>query len=104
MATMTGPELDHIDLELDCETGEITVVGDSIPVVTSWLPMVVDLIRRSETVFCTLRGDVIEMRVKPETLWYRLTGELDDFGGEIAVRCHFDGSDWDGVDGHADTK
>jgi hypothetical protein len=95
MAAMAdSEELDHIELELDCVTGKVTLVGGLPPRETSWLPSVVDSIRRAETVFCSLLGDVIEMRIQPETLWYRLTGELDDFGGEIAVRCNAKGEDW----------
>jgi hypothetical protein len=93
MSLMSEEDLETLTIDMDPTTGEVTLLG-APPAATSWLPEVIDVIRRGETSFCTLRGDVIELRVKPETLWYRLTGEVDDFYGEVAVRCHRDGSDW----------
>jgi hypothetical protein len=92
IASMNEPE--QINLELDCVTGVVTLVGGRAPRETSWLPEIIDVIKRGESMWCALRGDVIEMRIQPETLWYRLTGEVDDFGGEVAVRCDADGKDW----------
>jgi len=94
MTLVTEDELDHIVLEMDCVTGQVSLVGGPPPSETSWLPEVIRAIRAGETLFCSLRGDVIEMRIQPETLWYRLTGDLDDFGGEVAVRCTATGKDW----------
>jgi len=92
--------MDHepMEVELDCVSGVVTLVGSYVPPVTSWDPEVLTVIRRGGSMWCSIVGGVIEMRIQPETLWYRLIGETDLTGGHVAVRCNADGSD------HADAE
>jgi hypothetical protein len=86
-----------ISVVLDTESGMITIEGQAPPV-TAWNAPVLDLIRRGGSMWCSIAkkpgGEVVEMRVKPTTLWYRLTGEIDDADGHVAVRCTAEGEPW----------
>ena len=90
MADAATMEPETIIITLDCLSGEVTLEG-SPPDATSWTPELVEMLRRGASLWCSIEGDLIEMRIKPETLWYRLTGEADDFGGLVAVRCNAEG-------------
>lgn len=82
-----------LDVELDCETGVVTLLGMA-PHETTWTPELLDLLRRGGSLWCSIEGDVIELRVKPNTLWYRLTGEIDEWDCPIAERCDAEGEPW----------
>lgn len=87
-------EPETVDLELNTITREVTMVSPP-PLFTSWSPDLIALIRRGGSMWCSITDSgVIEMRVSPAPVWYSLTGELDDFGGEIAVRCDENGVIW----------
>jgi hypothetical protein len=86
---------DVLTIELDCVTGRLTLAPGSVPPAeVEWTDEVLETIRRGGTLWCSIKDDVIEMRILPETLWYRLTGDRDPLTGcALAVRCNADGSD-----------
>lgn len=86
-------------------TGDITIVrdadgrlhlehGSEPPVLTSFTRELVDCFRRSGSLWASIDGDTIEMRLTGLTLWYRLTGETDFAGALVAQRVTADGRVW----------
>lgn len=73
--------------------GTLTVEGYP-PNVVAFAPELIPLLRESRSGWCTIDGDLITMRVLPEPLFYRLTGETDLADGLVAERMTADGQVW----------
>lgn len=98
MAETMEPEAEGLQIELDAETGVMRLLGEHVPPVTCWTQDLIDLISRGGSLWCSidrrLGFAIIQLVIKPETLWYALTGEVDEWGALIATRCNQDGTEW----------
>jgi hypothetical protein len=67
---------------------------DPIPNLVSFSPELVAELRGGSSQWCSVDGDTIVMRVCPEPLYFRLTGEVDLSDGLVAQRMTADGRVW----------
>lgn len=76
------------------DDGRMVCEGDPPPFVV-FHRTVVEILRRGGCLWASIDGDTITLRVCPEPLYYRLTGEAEDSGaGLVAQRMTADGRVW----------
>lgn len=91
-------ETDEVAIVREAD-GTLRLEGDDPPpVFVAFQPELLDMLRRSGCAWTSLDGDTVTMRVKPEPLYYRLTGETDLGGGHVARRMTHDGKVWTHAD------
>lgn len=90
--TMAGPVNPDISV-IWHENGTLTVEGEP-PSMVAFAPELIPYLREKLSTWCTIDGDVITMRVLPQPLFYRLTGETDLSDGLVAQRMTADGLVW----------
>jgi hypothetical protein len=77
------------------EAGRLWIAeGKEPPLFASFGPELIACLRRHGSLWAHIEGDLIRMQIEPEPLFYRLTGEVDDFGVHVAQRMTADGRVW----------